>query len=80
MPQRFGGVFFKVEIVLPSLVTWTLFLEKVAMHPLLHSFDMLRRDVPSTSSEKMCARRGDCRFGRDRYLVLHDVIFSPFGS
>ena len=72
--------FSLLNTVLPSLDTWTLFFEKVAMHPLLHNSDMLRRDVPSTSSGKMCARRVDCRCGRDRLPVLDDVMFCPFGS
>ena len=60
--------------VLPSLETCTLYLVKVAMHPLLQSSDILRRDVPSSSSGKMWAWRGEFRCGRNRLPVLDDVI------
>lgn len=45
--------FLLSKTVLPSLVTLTLFFVKVAIHPLLHSSEMLKRDVPRSSSEKM---------------------------
>ena len=46
------------RIVLPSFVTWTLSLVKVAMQPLLQSSEILSRDVPSAVSANMYARKG----------------------
>ena len=68
------------KTVLPSFVTCTLSVVNVATQLLLHSSNMLVREVPSLSSRKICAVSVASRCGSERSPDLDEVMISPLGS
>lgn len=66
--------------VCPSFVTCTFSLVKVAMHPLLHSSEILTSEVSRVASGNICAVSGTDRLGSHKSPADVEQMVSPLGS
>ena len=62
------------------MVTWTSSLVKVAMHPLLHSSEMLTSEIFRVASGNICAVSGRDRWGNHKSPADVEQMVSPLGS